>query len=310
MRFTLHSNWSRLLLFAPLLACSPLLAQPETVVPNGAIWRFRKGTTEASSPITLWRGSAFDDSSWTPAPAPFHYGEGLSTGTLLSDMRGLYTCIFLRRSFVVTNVEEATALRLTAMDDDGFIAWINGAEVFRARVSGQPAFNGIASGSHEALPAEIFTDNTPGAYLVRGTNVLAVQAFNRDLSASTDFRFEAQLEIIKTDLLLLIWRVYPLHRVRPSRLSRKSPSFSANRSMASMPRISKSTARSPAVSSGIPAPVPTRSHLPSLFLVRWPWNGTMPRVSSTRQATCLIHPARDWIGLTPSPIRSLRKLQS
>ena len=51
--------------------------------------------------------------------------------TVLTDMSGNYTCIFLRQTFVVTNLYDAAALQIAALSDDGFIAWINGQEVGR-----------------------------------------------------------------------------------------------------------------------------------------------------------------------------------
>src|ERR1041385_9023096 len=83
----------------------PARAQ-ETVITNASVWSWRKGTNEVSNPTTLWRGVGFGDKLWPTGSAPFHYGESLTGGTLLSDMRSNYSCIFLRIPFVVTNVAE------------------------------------------------------------------------------------------------------------------------------------------------------------------------------------------------------------
>lgn len=178
----------------------------EVLVPFGSTWRWKKGTNEASVPITAWRTNGFNDAAWLIGNAPFHYGtnasggdDNLFTGTILSDMRNNYRCIFLRRAFVVTNVAEVSAVRLTANYDDGFIVWINGVEVARANVSGQPTYLTNALSSLEPSATNTFVvAGLPSVYLVPGTNVLAVQAFNNSLSGS-DFRFDAQLEIAKSD---------------------------------------------------------------------------------------------------------------
>jgi len=192
---------TRLALLFVIGAAGNFLSAQEIVIPNSAQWRWRKGTNEVSNPNTLWRGPGFNDAGWSLGNAPFHYGEGLAGGTLLSDMRSNYTCVFLRRPFVVTNVAEVTSVRFVANYDDGFIAWINGTLVARTNVtSTSPAFTSTASASHEAGTANfIIITNLPGSYLVTGTNVLAVQAFNQSLSGSTDFRFETRLEISKTN---------------------------------------------------------------------------------------------------------------
>lgn len=179
----------------------PARAQ-ETLIPTGASWRWRKGTNEVSNPNNLWRGAGFNDASWSVGNGPFHYGEGLSGGTLLSDMRSNYTCIFLRAHFVVTNVQEVQSLQFVANCDDGFVAWINGAEVVRDNVNvASPLYTSVAAAAREAEPAITHTIAlAPGDYLVPGTNILAVQAFNNNLSTSSDFRFETRVEFLRANL--------------------------------------------------------------------------------------------------------------
>lgn len=197
-----HPSITRLLLALVIGGgTASFVSAQETVIPNGAQWRWRKGTNEVSSPNSLWRGPGFNDAGWSLGNAPFHYGESLAGGTLLSDMRSNYTCVFLRVRFVITNVVEVTSLRFAANYDDGFIAWINGTLVARTNVaSTSPVYTNVASASHEAGSADSITiANLTGSYLVVGTNVLAVQAFNQSLTTSTDFRFETRLEITKTN---------------------------------------------------------------------------------------------------------------
>ena len=76
-----------------LLASS---SQAALLISTNSVWKYRKGTNEVSSPSSLWRTNAFDDSSWTNGMAPFYYdtGGGISGNTLLNDMRTRYTCIF------------------------------------------------------------------------------------------------------------------------------------------------------------------------------------------------------------------------
>lgn len=192
--------WLRHFILTITILSSGLATQAqETLLTNGATWRWRKGTNEVSTPNTLWRGNGFNDSTWSVGAAPFHYGESLADGTLLNDMQNGYTCVFLRIPFVVTNVNEIGTVQLTVNYDDGFVAWINGTEVARLGVTNPaPAFNNNASISHEATPAELVpVAIVPGNYLVSGTNTLAVQAFNVSLGGSTDFRFDTSLQVTK-----------------------------------------------------------------------------------------------------------------
>jgi len=189
-------------LCAPLLLGSVAFSAlgQTTLIPSGASWRYLKGTTEASSPTTAWRATAFPDTGWSTGAAPLHYGDGLPTGTELGDMRGSYSCVFMRRTFTVTDLAALHALELSVDYDDGFVAWINGTEMARSNVSGDPLYTDIASGSHEGgspvtfLPAGAVID-----LLIEGPNVLAVQAFNVSLSGSSDFRLDAALRATQLD---------------------------------------------------------------------------------------------------------------
>src|SRR5262245_49023845 len=112
------------LLLAVLVALPSVRAA--TPVPLHSQWRFHRGLTEASQPITAWRERTFNDSAWETGPATFVYGEPGFTGTDLSDMANTYTTLYLRKTFVVPAPANVASLELTAVCDDGFAAWING----------------------------------------------------------------------------------------------------------------------------------------------------------------------------------------
>ncbi|HXG46831.1 MAG TPA: Ig-like domain-containing protein, partial [Methylomirabilota bacterium] len=173
------------------------------LVQSNANWRFIKGTAEASSPINAWRQPAFDDSGWSNALAPFYYGDPYNSaanpGTLLSDMQGNYSSIYLRRHFTVADVSVITNLYLAHQSDDGFIAWINGVEVLRYNMdAGEIPYNGSAPATAQEVgqagaPYIAVALPNPAAYLVEGENLLAVHAFNNQPQTSSDFGFNAQL---------------------------------------------------------------------------------------------------------------------
>lgn len=165
------------------------------LIATHSAWRMQKGTNEASTPIEGWRARSFDDTAWPQAPAPFHFGESSVTGgTVLSDMRNKYTGIFLRHPFSISQPSELAALTLRAASDDGFVAWINETEVARYQVNeGAVTFRTVANSS---APEPIqFIDHVitdPARFLVEGTNILAVQAFNRLLD-NGDFQINVGL---------------------------------------------------------------------------------------------------------------------
>ncbi|HEX5219160.1 MAG TPA: lamin tail domain-containing protein [Verrucomicrobiae bacterium] len=209
------------------------LSAQQTVITNGATWRWSKGTNEVSNPITAWRTNGFNDSTWLIGPAPFHFGnlgatgdDGITNGTLLPDMRNSYRSVFLRRPFVITNVAEIQSVSLTAMYDDGFIAWINGQEVARINVNGQPTYLTNATQSIEPCGTNTFVAGPPPAsYLATGSNVLAVQAFNNTLSGS-DLRFDTTLVITKFGVPPVITNVVPAPGASLSGLTQVAVFFS------------------------------------------------------------------------------------
>ncbi len=172
--------------------------QNTTLLPAQSLWVYRKGTNAPSTPITDWRQSVFDDSSWTPGTLPIGYGETF-IGTPLADMNGGYTSVFLRKQFTVANPAQYARLILEAQYDDGFKCWINGTLVVDGAANmtaGEVAFNGTAISAIENLNfVTINLSGSPGSLLVSGVNTIAVQAHNScsALNCSSDFFFDARL---------------------------------------------------------------------------------------------------------------------
>lgn len=168
------------------------LADGATLIPFNSSWKYLKGTVEASSPTNAWRTTGFNDTAWAGGTAPFYYGETLS-GTLLSDMQGVYSCLFIRKNFNIADPAGLVALKLDVQIDDGFIAWINGTEVFRYNMpGGEPARTNLATAAIEPeLQSRTLTNLA--SLLVAGQNVLTLQGFNSSLAGSSDFVLDAAL---------------------------------------------------------------------------------------------------------------------
>jgi len=180
------------------------LTPDTTLVPFQAAWKFLKGLFAASSPDpTAWRQPAFNDSSWSSGAAPFYFenGAGYSGNTELTDMAGGYTSIYMRNTFVVSNPVDIAELRLDLDTDDGAIVWINGTEVWRENMpAGEIPHNGTslpAAGDPNRVVNQALAN--PGAYLVPGTNVIAVHAFNDSLAGGSDFLIDLRLVRVPVD---------------------------------------------------------------------------------------------------------------
>jgi autotransporter-associated beta strand protein len=158
-------------------------------------WKFRRGTTEATSPITLWRDSNFNDATWENGQMPLGYGtSGLNT--TLSGMRNNYRTIYLRKAFTVPSGAVPNSLKVRLYLDDGCVIWINGQEVHRRNVgSGNLTYLSAASQGVSPTWHEFTLENTD-EILFGGTNVIAVHLLNATLGSS-DLAFD--IELSETD---------------------------------------------------------------------------------------------------------------
>ena len=59
------------------------------LIKEGAIFKYYKGTKEASSPRSAWTAIDFDDSSWLRGKIPFYSNENIANGSELADMKGI-----------------------------------------------------------------------------------------------------------------------------------------------------------------------------------------------------------------------------
>ena len=168
-------------------------ARGDVVFPNGSNWRFLVAKQEASTPVSAWRAPAFNDSGWTNGAAPVGYGETDIVTAIPSSLAGNYSSVFFRRTFVVANPAEVTQLALTVRIDDGYVAWINGTEVGRYNVAtGNLAYSAFATTAGEPVETTITLSTNLSSLLVAGTNVVAIHAFNANMTSS-DLLLDARL---------------------------------------------------------------------------------------------------------------------
>jgi hypothetical protein len=142
-----------------------------------------------------WVDVAFDDSSWTSGNYGVGYEDappGAENLFVTAVNSGTYS-VYTRTLFDVTDTNFVNTLFLAADFDDGYVAWINGVEVFRSpeMPGGSVDWNTAATAgesSNAVLPdygtlVDISTAGIPE--LLNGTNVLAIGVWN-DTNASDD----------------------------------------------------------------------------------------------------------------------------
>lgn len=155
--------------------CVPAILQSkeadhwESVVYATDIWRYFPGTTD---PGVYWNKRSFDDSSWPEGQGGIGYGDN-DDNTVISPVMSL----FMRIHFNVIDTSKINDVLFHMDYDDGFIAYINGTEIARAGLTGNPpaydasAVNHDAEGTPVCFPAD-------KSVLVNGDNLLAVEVHN------------------------------------------------------------------------------------------------------------------------------------
>jgi len=170
------------------------LERPEVtpIIAKGAEWRFFRGKTKPSEGLE-WTQVDFDDSGWEKGPSGFGYGDG-DHATVLDDMKGGYTTVYIRHAFDVADPGALKSLTLRGIVDDGCVVYLNGTEV--GRVCAGPAGRELA---HDALasenakePPEVMEAAVDPTLLRERRNVLAIQGLNVELDSS-DFSLIGEL---------------------------------------------------------------------------------------------------------------------
>ena len=153
----------------------------ERLVEADAEWSFFRGRSE---PPPQWHQPSFDDASWERGSAAFGYGKG-QPRTVLEDMRGNYTSIYLRRTLEIDDPSSRTNFRMEIECDDAFIAWVNGREVARWNM---PETVGIPDHSGTAARAlgqpQRFAFSIPAEVWRAGANLIAIAGWNISLQSS------------------------------------------------------------------------------------------------------------------------------
>jgi len=155
-----------------------------------------------------WFTPEFDDSGWQSGPqgfgfenSPADYEDFIKTRIRPNEAAPSGTSFYLRFPFTMTaeDVANTPALSLRMRWDDGFVAYINGAEVTRSNVSDLlPTWNTRATAQRRDAHNEDFASFLISASdLVEGSNVLAIHAFNRSVSNSDQL---IQLKLLSTEI--------------------------------------------------------------------------------------------------------------
>ncbi len=187
-------NLNVILFLCAFLAPQIVSAQAE-ILEEGDDWKFFRGTEE---PPENWKEIDFDDSAWEDGITGIGYGDE-DDSTILEDMQNNYLSVYLRKEITISEEHAGSQFRFQVRFDDGYVAYVDGEEVGRRRLTGEPpAFNEAAYGEHEITNPNGFDENffvtSETGFLAPGTHVIAVQVHNVALTSS-DLSFALEVDV-------------------------------------------------------------------------------------------------------------------
>jgi len=184
------------LVLAPQLSINRIAPETMTYLDNSS----------APGVGTAWVGPGFNDSAWERGAYGVGYETGSSAGAngliRTNVLPGTYS-IYTRSRFTIADAAAVNRLLLGVDYDDGYIAWVNGQEVFRSpeMPPGDPGWNTNANlheSSNGPVPSyeplrDISSAGVPA--LISGENLLAIGVWNNDAPSSNDLVLVPRLSV-------------------------------------------------------------------------------------------------------------------
>ena len=140
----------------------------------------------SSEPNSSWKSLNFNDANWSNGNAGFGYADGDDTTVIPNGTRSIY----LRKKFSTTDIDNIASLILDIDYDDAFVAYLNGIEIARANINGNPPrYDAPTISDREA---QLYQGGSPERYeisnfrslLNEGENILSIQAHNVGANSS------------------------------------------------------------------------------------------------------------------------------
>ena len=141
-----------------------------------------------------WTQPGFNDSTWQSSTTGVGYERGSGYESLIGsnsdvedEMYETNGSVYIRVPFEASDSSGIVALTLRMKYDDGFAAFLNGVRVADANAPATLRWNSTATGQHDDSAAVVFDefDITEFARELKiGTNVLAIQGLNTNLTSS------------------------------------------------------------------------------------------------------------------------------
>ncbi len=178
-----------------------------TLVSKLSTWSY---LDDGSNQGTAWRASAFDDSGWATGAGVLGYGDSQATVVSFgADANDKHETTYFRHSFSVPDASIYQSLTLNLLRDDGAVVYLNGTEILRNNMpTGAITFTTLASSTIGGEDEDNYSAfNVSSASLVNGTNVIAVEIHQVDVTSS-DISFDLELVGVENNPLPVTWLTF------------------------------------------------------------------------------------------------------
>jgi hypothetical protein len=165
------------------------------IIPPHAQWEYL--ASKEGPETEMWTQLGFDgpEEGWLVGAAGFGYGDD-DDRTVLSEMKGNFSVVYLRKTFVLPVGANRKKIGLAINYDDGFSLFINGRQVLSKSLR-KTAGDELEVTSHEASGFEYFSLAKFADAFREGENVIAIEGHNRGLDSS-DFTLDPYLLMAPT----------------------------------------------------------------------------------------------------------------
>ena len=156
-----------------------------TLINRGDEFKYILPVSDVSS---SWNNLDFNDSNWLSGNSGFGYGDGDDETAIPNGSLSIY----LRKKFVINEKSNVESIILDVDYDDAFVAYINGVEIGRKNIGGNPpSFNEVPFTDHESAiyqggSPDRITRSDINEIINDGENIFSVQAHNIS-NTSSDF---------------------------------------------------------------------------------------------------------------------------
>ena len=161
-----------------------------TLISTNATWRY---LDDGSDQGAAWRSNSFNHSAWPSGAGILGYGQSNET-TVLNfgpDPANKFITYYFRRTFTVSNPTNYASYRLQVLRDDGFVAYLNGAEVWRDNMP-TGAITAATLALDQTEPDSYQSRTLTPSQLIAGTNTFAVEV-HQVVGSSSDMNFDLAL---------------------------------------------------------------------------------------------------------------------